>query len=56
MKAVNQAPQPTELTTDAPGETEQVPMAVESFARSLGKSLLEEQKTHLHGLSQTSKS
>ena len=49
MKAVNQTPTPAELAEPA-GETKQIPMAVESFVRSLGISLTEEQKTQLHGL------
>ena len=49
MKAVNQTPTPAELT-EPTGETEQMPMAVESFVHSLGISLTEEQKTQLHGL------
>ena len=49
MKAVNQTPAPAELSKPA-GETEQIPMAVESFAHSLGISLTEEQKSQLHGL------
>ena len=49
MKAVNQTPTPADLTEPA-GETQQITTAVESFARSLGISLTEEQKTQLHGL------
>ena len=48
MKAVNQTPAPATLAE--PAETEQIPMAVESFAHSLGISLTEEQKSQLHGL------
>ena len=49
MKAVNQSPPPTGLTTETPGEMEQIPMAVESFVHSLGISLSDEQKSQLHG-------
>ena len=49
MKAVNQTPTPAALS-DPAGETEQIPMAVESFVHSLGISLTEEQKTQLRGL------
>ena len=51
MRAVNQTPTPAELAEPA-GETEQIPMAVESFVHSLGIgiSLTEEQKSQLHGL------
>lgn len=48
-QAVNQTPPATELT-EAVAEPEQIPMAVESFAHSLGISLTEEQKSQLHGL------
>ena len=49
MKAANQTPAPADLVEPA-GETEQIPMAVEFFAHSLGISLTEEQKSQLHGL------
>ena len=49
LHLIKEVLEPSDL--EAPlGETEQIPMAVESFVHSLGISLTEEEKSQLHGL------